>query len=72
MKTPMTRQRRKVVLLAVVPALVAPFATLLARNHEPAVFFGMSGHFWAGLLIGLSLVALAAAAYQFRKLSRGL
>jgi hypothetical protein len=65
----MSQQRRKVVLLAVAPALIAPFATLLARNHEPQLFLGLSGHFWAGALIGISLVALAAAAYQFKKLS---
>ena len=70
MKTAMTPQRRKVVLLAVLPALMAPIEGLLIRTHEEPLFFGLSGHFWAGALIGISLVALAAAAYQFHQLSR--
>lgn len=69
-KAPLTPQRRKVVLWAVVPAMAAPIVILLTRTHEAPIFLGLSGQFWAGVLIGLSLVALAAAAYQFHKLSR--
>ncbi|HEX3948547.1 MAG TPA: hypothetical protein VHW95_01710 [Steroidobacteraceae bacterium] len=65
----MSPMRRKVVLLAVVPALVAPIATLLTRTHEPRIFLGLPAQFWAATLIGISIVALVAAAYQFMRLS---
>jgi hypothetical protein len=68
-KTPMTPERRKTVLLAVVPALLAPFSGILARDHQPRLFLGLSSQFWAGALIGISIVALGAAAYRFRKIS---
>ena len=57
----MNSKNRKYVLLATIPAVVTPLAIALGKRDESNFLLGLSSDFWAGTLIGVSIVVAVAA-----------
>jgi hypothetical protein len=56
MSTPRSRKVLALFPLALAPALLIPMTAWLRQQHDPHLLLGLGSSFWAGVLIGISIV----------------
>ena len=70
MLTPQPKKIFALFLLGLAPALLVPSTRWLQHQHNPHYLLGLGSSFWAGVLIGISIVFGLLAVLVLRLLVR--